>query len=144
MEYSVYKIHVPDEYNKHRTLDFVAWHKGTASKAIVLGFAPHDKPLHEETRDEAKIRETREMCNRTMMTSNHYIEGDNGKFFDERWKDQAVLVALWRKLQKLEFLRLPQRNPFLGKRPKHYDVIDYEARFRYFKDYERQFPNFKV
>lgn len=138
MECSVYKIRVPDENAPKRALEFFAWQDRGVRKALVLGFAAHDIPLKQEPHSLYDKRREIESANRTMALKSTIITDAKGRCFDQRWECQAVLVALWRKLEKLDFLKLP-KNPFLGRRPKHFDIVDYEARFRFFRDCERKY-----
>lgn len=137
-ECSIYTIKVPDNNGWGRTLKFFAWLDGGVRKALVLGFAAHDVPENEEASELSDKRREMEAANRTMSLKSTIITDANGRYFSQRWECQAVLVALWRKLEKLDFLKLP-KNPFLGSRPKHFDVEDYEARFKFFKNCERKF-----
>lgn len=138
MECSIYKIRVPDNNSRRRALEFFAWLDGGVQKALVLGFAAHDVPKNKEASELYDKRRKMEAANRTMSLKSTLITDAKGRCFDQNWECQAVLVALWRKLEKLGFLKLP-KNPFLGSRPKHFDVVDYEARFKLFKNCEREF-----
>ena len=133
MECTLYKIRVPDKLRRERKLHFYAWRKNEVSKAIVLGFADYDI-TPQEAIDACLISELNEkvMKSRTMAIRNTEVTDSKGRIFSEKWECQAVLVALWRKLESLGFLKLP-RNPFIGRKPKHEDIVDYEARFRWFR-----------
>jgi len=138
MECSIYNIRVPDKYVKRRTLSFYAWIEHGVSKALVLGFASHDIEC-DEPRELYDKRRDMEAASRTMSLKSTLITDAKGRYFDQKWECQAALVALWRKMESLGFLNLPKRNPFLGKRPKHEDIVDYQARFKFFRNHEREF-----
>ena len=137
-EMTIYTVKVPDKGSKTRCLKFYARQKGHVYEAICLGFAAHDKPLNEESELEYHERGAREAATRAMRLKNTFIEDSKGNVFDQRWKNQAVLVALWRKLEKLEFLKLP-KNPFLRNTPpEHIDVVDFDERLSIFINWERE------
>jgi hypothetical protein len=136
-ECSIYTIKVPDYSRRGRSLTFYAWRQGSKEKAIVLGFAAHTGCKEPES--VCKEREKIEMANRAVVVKSTIITDNKGKCFNEMWNCQAVLVAMWRKLAAINFLRLPRKNPFLGKRPEHIDVIDWEERFKKFKEWERAY-----
>lgn len=137
-ECSIYTIKVPGKNGWGRTLEFFAWNDCGVQKALVLGFAAHDVPEDQEALELYDKRREMEAANRTMSLKSTIITDAKGRYFDQRWECQAVLVALWRKLENLHFLKLP-KNPFMRSRPKHFDVVDYEARFKFFKNCEREF-----
>jgi len=135
-ECSIYTIKVPGENIRGRVLTFYAWRQGSKEKAIVLGFAAHKTPECEEPASVYNERKEIVRANRAVVVKSTIITGCKGKLFNEKWDCQAVLVALWRKLRAIYFLKLPRKNPFLGKRPEHIDVIDWEDRFKTFTKWE--------
>lgn len=135
-ECSIYTIKVPDCSRRGRVLTFYAWRQGSKEKAIVLGLFAHKTPECEEPESVYNERMEIEKINRTAVIKYAIISDDKGNIFDEKWDCQAVLVALWRKLAAIDFLKLPRKNPFLGKRPERIDVIDWERRFKIFKRWE--------
>lgn len=140
-ELTIYDVEVPDDVCPNKNLTFYARQKGQTYEAICLGFAAHDKPLNEESDLEYHERSAREAASRSMRVKNTIIKGDDGELFDQKWRNQAVLVALWRKLEKLEFLKLP-KNPFLCDRPPEHtvDVADFDERFTLFRRWEQDLP----
>ena len=139
-ECSIYTIKVPKDPDYENiggnTLTFYAWRQGSKEKAIVLGFPAHKTPECEEPDSVYNARTEIVKANRAVAVKHTIITDDEGNIFDEKWDCQAVLVALWRKLVAIDFLKLPRKNPFLGKRPERIDVIDWENRFKIFKRWE--------
>jgi hypothetical protein len=139
-EFEIYRIKVRGDSGKSVPLYFyVRMRKGTY-EAFFLGFPPQKESyadlVSKGRRLEYEERQARLAASRTMRMSETEVRDDNGMLRDPEWYGQAVLVELWRKMESLGFLKIP-KNPFLGKRPPHDTIVDFDERLGFFMRIER-------
>jgi len=131
-EIEIYTVKLKDKHGRKRKLEFYLRNKKGMYEAMVLGFPPGTD--YEACKSDLEYHERlkRLAASRTVRMRATLMKNASGKYFDQKWDGQVALVELWRRLEELGFLELPKKNPFLGKRPKHMTVVDFDGRLKFF------------
>jgi hypothetical protein len=135
-EIEIYTVKLKDKYGRKRKLEFYIRNKKGMYEAMVLGFPPGTD--YEACKSDLEYHERLERlaASRTVRMRPTLIKNASGKYIDQKWDGQVALVELWRRLEELGFLALPRKNPFLGSRPEHMTVVDFDGRLKFFRRIE--------
>lgn len=135
-EIEIYTVKLKDKYGRKRKLEFYIRNKKGMYEAMVLGFPPGTD--YEACKSDLEYHERLERlaASRTVRMRSTLIKNASGKYIDQKWDGQVALVELWKQLEGLGFLVLPKRNPFLGRRPKHITVVNFDERLKFFRRIE--------
>lgn len=135
-EIEIYTVELKDKYGRKRKLEFYLRNKKGMYETMVLGFPPQADYVARKSDLEYQECQERLAASRTVRMRSTLMKNASGKYIDQKWDGQVALVELWRRLEGLGFLALPRKNPFLGKRPKHMTVVDFDGRLKFFRRIE--------
>lgn len=136
-EIEIYTVKLKDKYGRKHELEFYLRNKKGMYEAMVLGFPPQAEDYAVRNYDlEYYERQERLSASRTVRMRATLMKNASGKYIDQEWDGQVALVELWRRLEELGFLALPRKNPFLGSRPEHMTVVDFDGRLKFFRRIE--------